>query len=124
MISGAMIEPKNLRFVRAPDGAIGGVAKGLAQTFGFRTGAMRLAWVLSVLYLGLGLGLYVALWICLPRADRPADSYNRKLLGVCARLAAQLSFEPAIVRLVTIALTLLSLGSGVLAYVVLYFVLD
>lgn len=49
------------------DRVIAGVAGGVAQRFGFNSTVVRLAWVLSVLFGGFGILVYVILWIVLPK---------------------------------------------------------
>ena len=44
------------------DRVLAGVAGGLAQRFGISSTLVRLAWVLSVFFGGLGILLYVILW--------------------------------------------------------------
>jgi len=50
------------------DRVIAGVAGGVAQRFGFSSTLVRLAWVLSVFFGGVGVLAYVILWIVLPTA--------------------------------------------------------
>jgi len=50
------------------DRVIAGVAGGVAQRFGFSSTLVRLAWVLSVFFGGVGVLAYVILWIVLPAA--------------------------------------------------------
>jgi phage shock protein C len=56
------------------DRVLAGVAGGVAQRFGINSTLVRLAWVLSVLFGGLGILAYLILWIVLPKgpADIPA----------------------------------------------------
>jgi phage shock protein C len=49
------------------DRVIAGVAGGLAQRFGFSSTLIRLAWVLSVFFGGLGILVYLILWMALPK---------------------------------------------------------
>jgi phage shock protein C len=49
------------------DRVLAGVAGGIAQRFGISSTLVRLAWVLSVLFGGLGIALYVILAIVLPK---------------------------------------------------------
>ncbi len=46
---------------------LGGVSGGLAYFIGFPTWLVRLAWFLAIFCAGIGLGLYVLLWIFAPR---------------------------------------------------------
>ena len=56
------------------DRVIAGVAGGIAQRFGFNSTLVRLAWLLSVLFGGLGILVYLILWLALPNgfAHSPA----------------------------------------------------
>jgi phage shock protein C len=49
------------------DRAIAGVAGGIAQRFGVNATLVRLAWVVSVFFGGLGVLVYLILWIALPK---------------------------------------------------------
>jgi phage shock protein C len=49
------------------DRVIAGVAGGIAQRFGFNSTLVRLAWVVSVLFGGFGIVIYLILWIALPK---------------------------------------------------------
>jgi phage shock protein C len=49
------------------DRVLAGVAGGIAQRFGISSMLVRLAWVLSVFFGGLGILAYVILWIVLPK---------------------------------------------------------
>jgi phage shock protein C len=56
------------------DRVIAGVAGGIAQRFGFNSTVVRLAWVLSVLFGGFGILVYVILWIVLPKGTPHAPA--------------------------------------------------
>jgi phage shock protein PspC (stress-responsive transcriptional regulator) len=49
------------------DRVIAGVAAGIAERFGFNSTLVRLAWLLSVFFGGLGVLVYLILWIVLPK---------------------------------------------------------
>jgi phage shock protein C len=49
------------------DRVLAGVAGGVAQRFGISSTLVRLAWVLSVLFGGLGILAYLILWLVLPK---------------------------------------------------------
>ena len=57
------------------DRVIAGVAGGIAQRLGVSSTLVRLAWVLSVFFGGLGIVAYVILWVVLPKgsAHTPAS---------------------------------------------------
>jgi phage shock protein PspC (stress-responsive transcriptional regulator) len=57
------------------DRVIAGVAGGIAQRLGVSSTLLRLAWVLSVFFGGLGIVAYLILWVVLPKngARTPAS---------------------------------------------------
>jgi len=63
-----MVDPPPVReWTRARSGRmIAGVARGLANRFGMPIAAVRLVFLLSILFGGWGLLVYVALWIAMP----------------------------------------------------------
>ena len=113
-----------MKWVRANDGAIFGVCKGLARTLDIPVGLFRLIWICSVLFLGAGVLLYLMLAITLPREDKAAEALQPWLLGVCSKIALRTDLEIGIVRFLAVSLSLISLGATVVGYIVLYFVLD
>jgi phage shock protein PspC (stress-responsive transcriptional regulator) len=114
----------NMKWVRAQNGAIFGVCKGLARSLDISVGLFRLLWVLSVLFLGAGLCLYLILAISLPREDKTVEALKPRLLGVCAKIALRTNLEVGIVRFLAICLAFMSFGATIVGYIVLYFVLD
>ncbi|NNE96425.1 MAG: PspC domain-containing protein [Acidimicrobiales bacterium] len=80
------------RLRRAVDGSLGGVALGLARFFNVEVKWVRLAFVLSFLFGGVGFLAYIALWAGLPdetdtRAARFAVTENLTRLVVAAIFA-------------------------------------
>lgn len=64
------------KFFRNPDDKVlGGVASGLAAYFGVDTGLVRLAFVLGIVFFGIGLLAYFVLWMIAP----PANSLTEKM---------------------------------------------
>ena len=114
----------SMKWVRSKDGALFGVCKGLAKTLDIPVGIFRIIWILSVLFFGAGLGLYLILAISLPREDKIVEALDPRLLGVCCKIALRTDVEVGVVRFLTICLSLMSLGATVVGYVVLYFVLE
>jgi phage shock protein C len=111
------------RWVRARDGAIFGVCKGLSRAMNVPLGMLRLAWVLCTLFGGIGLGIYLLLTICLPREDRVYQAMEPKILGVCARLARRADLEVGVVRFLCLCFLFASLGITSILYLVGYFAL-
>jgi phage shock protein C len=48
---------------------IAGVAGGIAQRLGLNSGLVRVAWVVSVLFGGFGILVYLILWLALPKGS-------------------------------------------------------
>lgn len=113
----------NLKWVRAKDGAIFGVCKGLARALDLPVGMVRLLWVLSVFCLGFGVLGYLMLAISLPREDK-ANPNQPMFLGVCTKLAQKTETEIGLVRFLMLFFLLSSFGLSLVAYVVLHFVLQ
>jgi phage shock protein PspC (stress-responsive transcriptional regulator) len=113
-----------LKWTRASDGAIFGVCKGVARALDVSVGGLRLAWILSTLFLGVGLGFYIILAIALPRADKGVQALDPRLLGVCSKISLRTDLEVGIVRFLAICLGLMSGGTAIIGYIILYFVLD
>ncbi len=115
---------QKLHWVRAKDGAIFGVCKGVARALDIPVGLCRLLWLVSVLFLGAGLGIYLMLALTLPREDKVDKALEPWILGVCARLARRSHLEVGVLRFLALALSLLSFGATIVGYLVLYFVLE
>lgn len=113
-----------MKWTRAKDGVFFGVCKGLARTLEMPVGVFRLLWLMSILFFGAGLMLYLMLAISLPREDKTVQALDSWIFGVCSRIAIRTDVEVGIVRFVAICLAFLSLGASLVGYVVLYFVLD
>ena len=112
----------SMKWLRARDGAICGVCKGLARTLDISVGVCRLLWVLSILVFGVGLGLYLMLAISLPREDKASQALNPVILGVCSKIAVRTDLEVGLVRFLALCLVFLSFGATVIGYIVLHFV--
>ena len=67
-----MVDPPPVReWTRARSGRmIAGVARGLANRFGMPIAAVRLVFLLSILFGGWGIPVYLALWIAMPQEPR------------------------------------------------------
>ncbi len=109
------------RWTRASDGALAGVCKGLGQSLGIETWMLRVIWIVAILWFGTGALLYLILAICLPRVDRLDQALDRKLLGVCARIAKRYQLEVGIVRVAAVLFLLVTFGSAILVYGLCYF---
>ncbi len=113
-----------MKWVRARDGALFGVAKGLAQTLGIPVGLFRFLWLVSLLFFGAGLWLYLMLALSLPREDKVQQAMEPWVLGVCTNISRRTEVEVGIIRFLAICLAVISLGATLVGYFILYFVLD
>ncbi|WP_367276383.1 PspC domain-containing protein [uncultured Bdellovibrio sp.] len=111
----------NYRWTRASDGALAGVCKGLADALGIETWILRVIWLIAVLWFGTGILFYLILAVCLPRVDRLDQALDRKLLGVCARIAKRYRIEVGLVRTGFVLLALITFGVAILGYGLCYF---
>ena len=55
------------RLTRSDDKMIGGVCAGLAEYLDIDPTIVRIVWVLMVLFAGVGILLYVILWLIMPK---------------------------------------------------------
>jgi phage shock protein PspC (stress-responsive transcriptional regulator) len=111
----------NYRWVRAQDGAIAGVCKGLSTALEIETWIIRVIWLVAILWFGTGIVLYLILAACLPRVDKLDHALDSKFLGVCARIAVRYHFEVGVVRVAAVLLALTTFGAALLLYVLGYF---
>lgn len=113
-----------LKFYRSRNGYVAGVCQGLAESFDLSPILIRFLWLIAIFCYGFGLGLYLILAISLPRRDKIEQAFNRRLLGVCGKLAKKMEWEVGLVRAAALLLAVGSLGLFVLGYVILYFSFD
>lgn len=114
---------KAYRWTRASDGALAGVCKGLGESLGIETWIIRVIWLIAVLWFGTGILLYLILALSLPRVDKLDHALDRKVLGVCARIAARYDVEVGLVRLAALLLVLTTFGAAILGYGLCYFLI-
>lgn len=73
------------KLYRDPDHCvIGGVAGGLAAYLDAEIVLLRVIWLLSLLFGGLGFWAYIILWICVPMAKTPTQKLQMRGLPVTA----------------------------------------
>lgn len=113
-----------MKWVRAKDGMIAGVCKGMAKSLDLEVGWVRLVWLVSLVFFGVGLVPYVLLAVCLPREDKIEEALKPKFLGVCLRISKRTDIEVGLVRLLCLILFLSSFGLTLIGYIVLHFALD
>lgn len=111
------------KWVRSQNGWMAGVCQGLGERFGIEPWVLRAAWLVSVVFLGFGVLVYLILAFTLPREDNMADSHQEKFLGVCWKLSQKTGLDVGLVRFLTVFLGISSLGATIVGYLVLYFVL-
>jgi phage shock protein PspC (stress-responsive transcriptional regulator) len=110
-------------WVRSKDGVFAGVCATVAKRLGVDAWVVRTIWLLSVLFMGTGLLVYLTIAVSLPREDDPERGYGAKIFGVCSRLAVRSKQEPGLIRLLAVLLIFASCGTALLAYVILALVL-
>lgn len=120
--------PKQQRFYRLNNNSnankwAGGVCLGLADSFKLEAWVIRLVWLLSVLYFGVGLLAYIFAWICLPLKNQSSEAPKKMILGVCAQIAVNNGLEVGIVRFIALTLAMASFGMIAMAYIIASFVM-
>lgn len=114
---------KGNRWVRSSQGWVAGVCQGLGERFGVDPLILRVIWLASVFFAGVGLVLYPMLAFTLPREDQLSSHQRKKILGVCDQLSQRSGLDIGLVRFLAVALALSSLGVTVIGYLILYFVM-
>lgn len=112
---------QNNQWVRSHDGWIAGVCQGLGERFDLNPGFLRLLWIGSVLFFGVGLFLYFVLAFCLPLEGREEEALRPRFLGVCSRLAQRMDLDVGLVRTLMVIVGVGSLGTTFLVYIILHF---
>jgi phage shock protein PspC (stress-responsive transcriptional regulator) len=109
---------------------IAGICAGLGEYFELDPVLFRLLFVISMFFGGVGLLVYVLLWILVPEAPGPEgqtrpvrrlhlSTGDRKIAGVCGGLGEWLEIDPVFIR-VTFILLALACGLGIVVYVLLW----
>jgi phage shock protein PspC (stress-responsive transcriptional regulator) len=114
------------------DRKLAGVCGGLGESTGIDSDLVRAAFLLSIFIGGMGLLLYLILWIVLPEMEFEGKSKkkgifdglkrcekDRMLAGVCAGIANYLDWDVSIIRILLIVIILAG-GIGVPLYVILW----
>lgn len=107
-------------WVRSSNGQIAGVCRSIADRLGLDPFIVRVFWLISVFCFGTGVAVYMVLAIALPREDKLDNAANRKILGVCSRVAKRTHTDVGVVRAVALGLAVVSLGTMTLLYTVLW----
>ena len=133
-----MSPQSTMNLSRSSFGQLGGVCEGLGTSFGVSPTLLRLIWLIAVFLGGTGIALYFLLWWLLPveneinyeptiwksgpdgnhRPPLERTQYNRKILGICGGLARRWDIDPTLIRLLGISLAIMSLGVGIIIYLI------
>ena len=109
------------KWIRSEKGWIAGVCQGLGERFDIAPGVLRALWLLSILFLGVGLLFYFICAFCLPVEGKEDQAHEAKILGVCARLSEKFDMDIGLVRILAVVIAFGSLGTTILAYIILHF---
>jgi phage shock protein PspC (stress-responsive transcriptional regulator) len=112
------------------DRKVAGVCAGLGEHFDIDPVIIRLLFLFSVFFGGLGVLAYVIMWILVPlKSDSPADqamrarmhlsSSDRKIAGVCGGLGEYFVLDSVFFRVGFVVLAF-TCGVGVILYFVLW----
>ena len=112
------------KWIRSNDGIIAGVCSGLAERFDIDPMLVRLGLILSVIFFGFGIFLYLGLAIALPREDKLIEAKKDRILGVCSRISERSQIDVGLVRFACLAVAISSFGATIIAYIILHFVLE
>ena len=111
------------RWTRSKDGILAGVCSGLAKSLDMDPWLIRIVFLVSFLFLGLSILVYIALAMSFPREDKLNKAMEPFFLGVCRRIALKTDTEVGVVRLFALALLGTSLGTAIIGYLALYLLL-
>jgi phage shock protein C len=111
------------KWVRSEDGVVAGVFQGLGKSFDMDPNVLRLILLISVLFFGSGLLIYLMLAWILPREDKLNDYHQKKILGVCQAISHKSGIELGLIRLLAVGSLIVSFGLTFVAYMVLAFVM-
>ena len=108
---------------------LAGVCGGLGDYFGFDPVFFRLFFLFSILFGGLGLIAYLALWLLVPEQEGTRrdgvrlrlSGTERKIAGVCGGLGEYFELDPVLFRAAFVVLAFAG-GLGILLYLALWLV--
>jgi phage shock protein PspC (stress-responsive transcriptional regulator) len=109
---------------RASNGLIFGVCAGLGRKLNTDPWLVRIGLLASILIFGAGAVLYLALAIGLPKESKLANAHQPRLLGVCARISEAINVDVGLIRTGALLIGLGSMGTTLLAYLILHFLVD
>ncbi len=111
-------------WTRSEDGWIAGVCEGIGRQLDVNPGLIRLFWLGSVLFFGVGFLLYFIFAFCLPVEGNEEQARNSRFLGVCSRLAEKTEIDLGLIRVATVIIALSSFGATLIFYLLLHFLLE
>ena len=111
------------------DRKIAGVCGGLGVYFDIDPVFLRLFFLLSILFGGLGAVAYLVMWVMVPAQDGARregsrlrrSGTDRKIAGVCGGLGEFFNLDPVLFRVAFVVLAFVG-GLGILLYMVLWLV--
>ena len=112
------------------EGKLAGVCAGLGEYFDIDPVIVRLLFLFSVFFGGLGMLAYVIMWVLVPlkggtpavpgaRARLHLSATDRKIAGVCGGLGEYFALDPVFFRVGFVVLAFIC-GAGILLYIVLW----
>jgi phage shock protein PspC (stress-responsive transcriptional regulator) len=115
------------------DRKIAGVCSGLGEHFEIDPIIFRLCFLFSIFFGGLGILIYVVMWILVPSRDSSPDEIRstvrlhlsnteRMIAGVCGGLAESAALDPVLIR-VGFVVVAFACGFGILLYLALWLLL-
>lgn len=113
----------NHRLARKEKGPLLGVCEGIAQYLNVEPMAVRIVWLISVLFFGSGVLFYLFLAVLMPHESKIYDYYRPKFLGIAHHLAYRNQIDLSLIRIMIVAGAFMSLGLVLFAYLVLYLLL-
>jgi phage shock protein PspC (stress-responsive transcriptional regulator) len=114
---------KERKLVRSRNGMFLGVLSGLGKTLSVDPLVLRLCWLISVLFFGSGILIYLFLAVLMPLEDQVISFEEPKVLGVCSKLGVHYGYEVALFRMLFVAGFFFSLGLVTAIYIGLWFFL-
>ena len=115
------------------DRKIGGVCTGLGAHFGLDPVILRVLFLISIPFGGLGLLIYLVMWVIIPEKDAPSSatksvkrlylsSSDKKFAGVCGGLGKYFLVDPSLIRVAFVVAACVG-GIGILIYMILWLVI-
>lgn len=117
-------QTNNTPLVRSDNRVFAGVSAAIAERLDVPPWGIRLLWILFFLCYGTGLLIYILAAFAFPTRETAELHQGPRILGVCWRISRALKVDVGMVRFVTLFLGIGSIGSFLVVYVVLHFVMD